>query len=69
MQQYLEFLCVMFNDLYENGIVIDLDEREINVKLKVLCWIYDVFVKLFFLNMIQYNGSEIVLYVKNQEKQ
>lgn len=42
----------MFNDLYENGIVIDLDDIEINVKLKVLCGIYDLFVKLFFLNMI-----------------
>lgn len=68
MQQYLEPLCAMFNDLYENGIVIDLDERETNVKLKVLCRTYDVPAKSSLLNMTQYNGSEIVLHVKNQEK-
>lgn len=58
MQQYLEPLCAMFNDLYENGIVIDLDDIETNVKLKVLCGTYDLPAKSSLLNMTQYNGSD-----------
>ncbi|XP_062618615.1 uncharacterized protein LOC134280215 [Saccostrea cucullata] len=58
MMQYLEPLCAIFNDLYENGIVLDLDDRETTVKLKVLCGTYDLPAKSSLLNMTQYNGSE-----------
>lgn len=45
-------LCFVFNNLYDVGIVVELDNKEISVKVKVICGIYDLFVKVVVLNMI-----------------
>lgn len=58
MQQYLGSLCSVFNNLYDAGIVVELDNKETSVKVKVICGTYDLPAKAAVLNMTQYNGSE-----------
>lgn len=55
MQQYLGSLCSVFNNLYDAGIVVELDNKETSVKVKVICGTYDLPAKAAVLNMTQYN--------------
>jgi hypothetical protein len=58
MQQYLGSLCSAFNKLYNTGIVVELDNKDTCVKMKVIGGTYDLPAKAAVLNMTQFNGSE-----------
>lgn len=57
-KQYFESFSSVMNDLYQNGMSVNLDNENVIVKIKVLCGTFDLPAKAAVLNMTQYNGSE-----------
>ena len=57
-KQYLECLSEQLNSLYNEGVTLKVKETEINVKVAVICGVFDLPAKASILNMTYYNGTE-----------
>lgn len=56
-KQYIECLAPHMNSLYREGINMVLNGNKINVKVKVVCGVFDLPAKAGILNMNYYNGT------------
>lgn len=56
-QSYIKSLSVQLNTLLKDCIHVSVDDREINVKLRVICGIFDLPAKASILNMMYFNGQ------------
>lgn len=57
-KQYVESLAPHLNSLYRDGVDITINDDNINVKLKVVCGVFDLPAKAGILNMTYFNGQE-----------